>query len=573
MTAPAFVEVRLEPKPVGKIEGRFYVPRYQRGYRWGSAEVDRLLSDIDDSREGGQSYYLQPIVVKPMPDGRWELVDGQQRLTTLYLILQYIRREALPKARIAFELEYETRPGSQGYLADPDGSLGGSNIDFFHIYNSHERIRRWFDAQDDPTLAAMDFYKDLSERVKVIWYEAPHEDSTTLFTRLNVGRIPLTDAELTKALVLTRSRDGHTDQAHSVAAQWDAIERDLRKPELWAFVTGDAQEQPTHLSLLLDTLADSLDPSYTGVLTGRGRPPFHTFETLRPKIEEDWEAVWAQVIDLHSLVQGWYDDRTLYHKIGYLIATGYEFAKIVVKADSVTKSGFEARLDGLIRERLNLTVGELRDLGYDNSDRCGQALLLMNVETIRAMRDSSERYSFRAHASGTWSLEHIHAQNAEPLRTAEQWRVWLKLHREALVGLPQESERDDLLTAIDDVLAKEISALAFRTVEEQVARFFTPPGGEVAAGVHSIANLALLAGGDNTALSNSVFEVKRQEIIRLDREGSYIPVCTRNVFLKYYTAANGQQFHFWGNPDREGYLSAMVAVVGPYLKPEEDLDA
>ena len=538
MTSPTLAEVRLEPKPVGDIEGRFYVPRYQRGYRWGAAEVDRLLTDIDGSRQGGQSYYLQPIVVKPMSDGRWELVDGQQRLTTLYLILQYIRREALPKAHIPFELEYETRPGSQEYLTEPDGSLCGTNIDFFHIFSSHERISAWFDSQRNPTLAAIRFYEDLSERVKVIWYEAPHEDSTTLFTRLNVGRIPLTDAELAKALVLARSREGHTDRAHSVAAQWDAIERDLRKPELWAFVTGDAGDQPTHLSLLLDTLADGLEPSYAGVPTGRGRPPFHTFETLRPSIEQDWEAVWAQVMDLHSLVQGWYDDRTLFHKVGYLVATGYEFARIVAEADDVTKSGFEARLDALIREGLNLTLGDLRDLDYENRSKSSQILLLMNVETIRAMHGSSERYSFRAHASGAWSLEHIHAQNAEPLRTAEQWRSWLGLHRDALVGLPQGSERDDLITAIDDLLAQEPSELAFRAVEDRVSRLFTPQDGEVAAGVHSIANLALLAGGDNAALSNSVFEVKRQEVIRLDREGSYIPVCTRNVFLKYYTAAN-----------------------------------
>lgn len=78
----------LEPRLVGDIQDAFFVPAYQRGYRWGTTEVARLLDDVHESE--GEPYFLQPIVVKSRPDGRWELVDGQQRLTTLYLILKYM---------------------------------------------------------------------------------------------------------------------------------------------------------------------------------------------------------------------------------------------------------------------------------------------------------------------------------------------------------------------------------------------------------------------------------------------------------------------------------------------------
>lgn len=92
----------------------------------------------------------------------------------------------------------------------------------------------------------------------MIWYKAADDlEAATLFTQLNVGRIPLTDAELVKALLLSRSRGsvGVTDRALEIAAQWDVIERDLRDPELWSFITGRASEDPTHISLLLDTIA------------------------------------------------------------------------------------------------------------------------------------------------------------------------------------------------------------------------------------------------------------------------------------------------------------------------------
>ena len=82
-------------------------------------------------------------------------------------------------------------------------------------------------------------------------------------------------------------------------------------------MTGEAKSQATHISLLLDTLA--------GGPRGRERPLFHTFETLRSEIEDDPQAFWRDVVDLHSLVLGWYEDRDLFHKVGYLIAVGRTF--------------------------------------------------------------------------------------------------------------------------------------------------------------------------------------------------------------------------------------------------------
>ncbi len=123
-----------------------------------------------------------------------------------------------------------------------------------------------------------------------------------------------------------------------------------------------------------------------------------------------------------------------------------------------------------------------------------------------------------------------------------------------------------------DAELRDISEEAFRPLERELTELFTKAGDSDNDEVDSIANLALLGGGDNSALSNSVFEVKRREILRLDREGSYIPVSTRNVFLKYYTGAEGQQMHFWGQHDREGYIAALKDVLDPYLL-EEDVSS
>jgi hypothetical protein len=268
-------EATLEPKLIGDIEGTFFVPSYQRGYRWGEVEVRRLLEDIAESFD--QPYYLQPVVVKSH-GSEWELVDGQQRLTTLYLVMQYMKNAGLQSTGAGYSKRYETRAGSAEYLNAPDPARSQDNIDYFHIHAAYRSISDWFEGhQHRRQHMANRFYGALFEQVRVIWYQAPDDsDATTLFTRLNVGRIPLTDAELVKALLLSRCRDGAADRALEVAAQWDAIERDLRQPDVLAFITGSARQEATHINLLLDTLA--------GGPTGRERPLFHTFETLRAEL-------------------------------------------------------------------------------------------------------------------------------------------------------------------------------------------------------------------------------------------------------------------------------------------------
>jgi hypothetical protein len=580
----------LDLKLVGDIAGKFFVARYQRGYRWGRLEVERLLNDIWESN--GAQYNLQPVVVKRRSESEWELVDGQQRLTTLYLIFLFMQRERLQNAEPPYSFTYETRPDSESYLQELDPARSEKNIDFFHLHAAYECIRDWFDAhRARRQWAANKFYGYLFESVRVIWYEAPQQpmgapsasvadreqadfaDSTTLFTRLNVGRIPLTDAELFKALLLSSSRGapGRADRAHELAAQWDSIERDLRHPDVWAFVADeDADDCPTRIALLLDTAA--------GGPRGRLRPRFHTFDVLRQKMKESSpEAVWNQVVDMHALVLGWFENRNIYHKVGYLVAVGHRFSDLVAVAAGRTKSSFEALLDDRIRDTLDLTPSGVTELSYEtdaHKEKCARLLLLMNVETVRRLQHSMERYSFRLHREGEWSLEHIHAQHAEALTKAEQWKEWLRLHREALADLSIDHASRDALIARIDAIGENVDRQIFQDLARDVTAAFTLADSSSSAAVHSVhsvTNLALLSSGNNSALGNAVFEVKRRRILELDRTGAYIPICTRQVFLKYYTDADAHQVHFWSVQDREAYLKAILSPnggVGLYLKPE-----
>ena len=143
----AKADINLETKLVGSVEGNFDIPSYQRGYRWGKDEVYRLLDDIYTN--GANNYCLQPVVVRKNLN-RFELIDGQQRLTTLFILLKYIQKEFKPRIKLNYSLSYETRINSEAFLNSVDKELAETNIDFFHIYNAYRTINGWFIDQNLP---------------------------------------------------------------------------------------------------------------------------------------------------------------------------------------------------------------------------------------------------------------------------------------------------------------------------------------------------------------------------------------------------------------------------------------
>lgn len=199
--------MNLEEKIISKITGKFTIEAYQRGYRWGKDEVEYLLEDINEIPDG-QKYCLQPVVVKNVND-TYELIDGQQRLTALYLIMKYLNAYV----DIKFSIEYATRKSENGHIGSKelletideiDLSLPSNNIDELFIKKSYSIVKTWFNGEKSKM---MSFANKLQNYVTIIWYEVDDdEDSVNIFTRLNIGKINLTNAELVKALFLSRGK-------------------------------------------------------------------------------------------------------------------------------------------------------------------------------------------------------------------------------------------------------------------------------------------------------------------------------------------------------------------------------
>lgn len=556
-------EIKLETKLVGSIEGDFFIPSYQRGYRWGTDEVNRLLDDV--YANGTKNYCLQPVVVRK--DGeRYELIDGQQRLTTLYLIYRYMHNSSggfLDEPK--FSLKYETREKSEDFLTSIDLSRKDENIDFWFICNAYETIEKWF-ADKDKKSTLTNINKFFDENVKIIWYEVgENEDAIALFARLNIGKIPLTSAELVKAMFLSRDNNESMDKEkqEEIALQWDTIEKELHNDSLWYFLTNRVNlNYQTRIDLILDLIANkptnSKDKYYT----------FFFFDEMKKNGSLD--DIWKSIQHTFLILKDWYENHDLYHKIGYLIASGANtLMDIFELSQGKTKNEFKAELDKYICNSIKIN-SNYADLSYEKTtdyNRISRLLLLFNVESVCQIDGQTQRFpfnQFKYQNSGRvmWSLEHIHAQQSEGMQKQEQWKEWLKLHLDSVEAVDKNNIA--LIEEIQRALDKtKLERHEFESIQDKVIEVLSVQGNTEY--LHSIANLALLNTSDNAALNNSTFDVKRNSIVDMDKAGQYIPFCTKMVFLKYYTPSAKNQLHFWGQADRIAYIENINRVLGKYL--------
>lgn len=554
--------IQLDVKLVGKIKGEFYVPSYQRGYRWDQSQVIALLDDVYNNKE--KPYCLQPIVVRKDVQGRYELIDGQQRLTTLFIIYKFmIDRWPDYIENINYSLTYETREGNMDFFNHIENEeLANANIDFFFMHRAYMTVKDWFARERNikPLHVAGDITKYFDNNVKVIWYElqsGTREDATKLFTRLNIGRIPLTNAELVKALFLCESEEITRDKQMEISLQWDTIERELHDSDFWYFLTKKKEESyATRIELLFNFIAGKKDDE---------REQFYTFYWFNErKADTGIKQLWNEILSYYYRLKEWYKNDKLYHKIGYLVASGTStIDKMMTESKDLKKSQMDNLLDEWIRKSVDCKK-PYAELNYINDyGQITNILLLFNV--ISLMKNGSgARFPFKEFNNEEWSLEHIHAQHSLKLNTQEKWKEWLLIHLDSVKGMDNTAE---LVQEMQNALSNErLTDVEFNNLSDRIMTMFSEQGDTEY--VHSLSNMALLQCSKNSALSNALFDAKCRKIREMDAQGQFIPYCTRMVFMKYYSSEKQDSIslHFWGKKDREAYIEKMNEILNNYLK-------
>ena len=176
------------------------------------------------------------------------------------------------------------------------------------------------------------------------------------------------------------------------------------------------------------------------------------------------------------------------------------------------------------------------------------------------------------------------------VETNREMIIFSKFLATIKVDVPIRLDMNSLVReqADEDTLRKIFEELEFRTLMERIFKKESSPASPIAGTLFNQENGPVQGNlfeeftpdhtneekKSNLESLNSLSydyqlidtEEKRNEIIKMDKAGQYIPFCTRMVFLKYYTPSADNQLHFWGHADRVAYVDAMNTVLVNYLE-------
>lgn len=546
------------------LEYKFFVPAYQRGYRWTEKEVVELLDDISnftprpiDETDEKTWYCLQPLVLKRSDQGTYEVIDGQQRLTTIYLILNYLNQDFVESKRDKlFQISYETRTSSSEFLKDlSDIKKEEENIDFHYMAAAYRKIGEWF-TNKDSNFDTGDFRSKFKFHSKVIWYLSNEEDPIVIFTRINIGKIPLTNSELIKALFLNSSNFINKEKEKvrlrqlEISTEWEYIEQSLQDDKFWYFIT-EKKATTNRIELLFDLLNDDPD----------GEDNYSTFRFFYKKFNDDGsqknlEENWSKVKKLFQRFNEWFNERDLFHKIGYLVnLDAVNLNKLYKESEKKSKTDFRNSLDSYIRK--NLEKVKISELQYSDRKNVKNILLLYNILTMLNSEKDSSYFPFDLFKKEKWDIEHIASvKERQPDTNRFGW-----LHDAKAYIDKDRPEADSLLERINKF--KENDLNFGDLFEDMISHFNSDLHDE--DDVNDISNLTLLDSETNRGYKNSVFPIKRAIIIDRDKQGVFIPVCTKNVFLKYFSKYP-PRISFWSEEDRINYEKDLYSVLETYLQ-------
>lgn len=585
------MEIQNNIKPIGELAKDkfvFEIPSYQRGYRWETKQVKDLLDDIFEfvtKEDRGDSYFLQPIVVKKKKSDTgevWSVLDGQQRITTLLLIMEqlkaYLSRADSEKYKELFTIKFQSRRKID--FKDPDK---WADINSYYVADAKKTIEEWIIRKnqekdesliDDECLENMAkslFYTKHKKLVKFIWYDVSEEgkesdlDSIELFNRLNRGKIKLTESELIKALFILNMKDKNEEKMFAVS--WDLMEKKFQEDSFWYYLSNESEKE-TRIDLLFDIIKGKTSKSEDD----------HSYRAYQKDFdagERTFSELWDEVNEIYNKLIQYYEDVTLYNYVGYLTKIGKPVFEIISFINNEEKKQAEKWdrnelirvLQTMISKELNLTEEKIFDLRYDEEPlKIKNILLLFNIETyVRA----KIKFPFAEYCQCHWDIEHVDSQTKDSLSSKEDKLQWIKYVIGALKMMPQTEERDRLLLNANEIDKKEmISTSEFSDFRQKISAFFEEDTNE--EGIHMINNLTLLDCHTNRSYQNAPFPYKQYCILKKDEKGVFIPLCTKNLFLKYYSNVSNEATLSnpirWNDEDKKMYGQAIVNTLKRYFK-------
>lgn len=613
---------------IGQLKDKtFSIGNYQRGYKWGKKEILELLNDIHSYDKSNGIYCLQPLILKPIDDNTEkieidnriyeifsnnEVIDGQQRTTTLFILIKYLVHIRLIDEKHLFNINYITRERSGIFLKEnlklifdlnidsiTDKELEEKNysdlvevnklwetftinhkdfdnIDVYHFFAVACYIKKWIHSTLKTDEEKNVFIEQFLHSVKVIWYSLDdakeNQNVIDVFLNNNKGKISLTTSELIKALFVLNIKNNEIQslsdlQINQFALEWDHIEKKLQDDNFWYFIqpNSDLYNNGTRIDYLFDLhiKKSKKDDEYFA---------YRYYESLfnkGPNLTIEWE----HVVQLFTKLVDWYNDSIIYHYLGFITVSGIKsLSTIITDSKEKTKEELRVYLIGLIKTEFakkgknedgsEFNIYELDNLSYKPPYYAETKNILFFYNVLYYSSNMAKhKFPFELYVKEKWSIEHIIPQNPKDILDVDiykQWYIDLLSYNDSKAYIEIIDQLQKHQTLNDIYKDKELMAKLDKIVIE-----FEDT-------THKIDNLLLLDRNTNSSLGNQLFKDKRIKILRYDKNGTndkgdpvFIPIETLNAFNK--TFSEKINIENWLKEDGENYKNAISERLADFL--------
>lgn len=563
------------------------IPNYQRGYKWEISNVEDLLNDINNINNIDKNEHCLHNLTIIENENKWEIIDGQQRLTTIFLILKYLGKEY-------YSLSYKIRQNTEDFFNNEINDIiknlkdnkykkelelfndmknknnNYNKQDIYYICRALFTIYNWFNKnyKDKPIEAFI-------EKLESVYFYK-HEIKTnikgeTIFSNLNSGRVPLTYIELIKADLIiniskleTKGNENEiliNEKRSNIGRLWDEMESWLAQDEVWYWIA-PKNNSVNKLSLLFNLCSELKE--------GKNIYEKYYNYVYDKNLKCDYskiKTIWENIKNYYYTIKDWYLDNDLYHLIGIIVSFGININEFIENNSNIkNKNELKSKLKNEIIIHLKLTnkdnklkFGDIDYLELDyNNDKVNKIFTLLNcLEGYNYNKNEFNehfRYRFDIHNKYKWSIEHIIPRNPKKDTILDYFNDIIKiLYNEQNEEL--EKIKGEIKEKLNEPKYKEfngsIEKLKLSNNDKLKEEFIEDFNNII--DINNIGNLALLGIDTNSSLKNKIFKEKRNILLKfISNDGRFIPPLTLKVFSKTFDGANGEEM-YWTHEDFNKY--------------------
>lgn len=575
----------------------FNIPEYQRGYKWGTQQIEQLLNDINNFETGDDEdvfYCLQNITLVPIEkENILNVVDGQQRLTTLSLLLAFLGESDLVKKKLIYSVRLPSNDflqqifeKNQFYInsifnsTDFNDFLKTHSVDYdyqdvYFMYTAFRTISQWFEHIEN-SVDQTSFKNKLLKNVKLIINRIEGVFEQEIFLNLNAGKVQLDGADLVRAILITRVAKQELEDYNATEVKdvvrlnerrvrigWELDEmnswwsKDDIKSYFQLFTklkTGQKEtirfNQDIHpINLLYKIWAETL---------GEKEIKLNLFEAKNTTPL----ALYSSLNRLHRTLRDWFEDREIYHFLGILFAHNSNFNFNLVwkkwNEEGATRRTFIHFIKGKIQELVfgrepdtkteeetgaNFLLNKIKD--YDSGNptdwytegKLEKILLTLDIIDHSLKKENGIPLPFlkpKYFKNQKEDKEHIYPSTPKEIKDISTLKDPCKSFRHYIDKLNCGYEQEALIEWVFPV--NDWSVLEDSKKQEKLNELKKEIHSK--RPINSIGNLVLLHRIINRGFGNDYYPDKRMTVIKNTENGKYVRQHTLKVFVKQTESKN-----------------------------------